>query len=152
MIELMIRFVGRGLICGFLGAVGFGLIINVPKRSVVLSAFLGGIAYMFYDVILFYSNQIYVATFFASLLVAVYSELLARKFKMPAIIFIVPGIVALVPGVGLYKTILRLIDNDFFGFLQQGTETIFVACAIAAAIAVVNITVRTVYSRFKHKI
>ncbi len=151
MIELIIRFIGRGLICGFFGALGFGLIINLPKKSVALSALFGGIAYMFYDILLFYFGQIYLATFFSSVLVATYSELLARKFKMPAIIFIVPGIVALVPGVGLYKTILKLLDNDFFGFLRQGTETIFIACAIAAAIATVNITVRTVCSRFRRK-
>lgn len=151
MVELFIRFIGRDLLCGFLGAMGFGLIVNVPKRSVILSSVLGGIAYMLYDLILYHFGHIYLATFFASVFVAVYSELLARRFKMPAIIFIVPGIVALVPGVGLYKTILKLIDNDFFGFLKQGAETIFIACAIAAAIAVVNITVRTVFSRFKRK-
>jgi uncharacterized membrane protein YjjB (DUF3815 family) len=149
MTELILRFVLRDFIFGILGALGFALIINVPKKSIVVSSILGGFAYMLYDLIYYFSEQMYFAVFAASVFIAIYSELLARKFKMPAIIFILPGIVALVPGVGLYKTILRLIDNDFFGFLKQGAETIFIACAIASAIAVVNILIRAVYNRIR---
>lgn len=149
MTELIVRFVLRDLIFGFFGAFGFAFIINVPKKSVVVSSILGGIAYMIFDMLYYFTDQLYLATFAASVLIAVYSELLARRFKMPAIIFILPGIVALVPGVGLYNTILKLINNDFFGFLKQGAETIFIACAIASAIAVVNITVRAIFARIR---
>ncbi len=149
MTELILRFVLRDFIFGVLGALGFAAIINVPKKSIVVSSILGGFAYMLFDLLYYYSNQLYFAVFAASVFIAVYSELLARKFKMPAIIFILPGIVALVPGVGLYNTILKLIDNDFFGFLKQGAETIFIACAIASAIAVVNILIRAIFSRIK---
>ena len=149
MTELILRFVLRDFIFGILGAFGFALIINVPKKSVIVSSVLGGFAYMLYDLIYYFSEQMYLAVFAASVFIAIYSELLARRFKMPAIIFILPGIVALVPGVGLYKTILRLIDNDFFGFLKQGAETVFIACAIASAIAVVNILIRAIFNRIR---
>ena len=149
MTELILRFILRDFIFGVFGALGFALIINVPRKSIIVSSVLGGFAYMVFDIIYYYATNLYFAVFAASVFIAVYSELLARKFKMPAIIFILPGIVALVPGVGLYNTILRLIDNDFFGFLRQGAETIFVACAIASAIAVVNILIRAIFGRIK---
>ncbi len=149
MTELILRFVLIDFIFGIVGAFGFALIINVPKRSIIVSSILGGFAYMLFDLIYYFSDQLYFAVFAASVFIAVYSELLARKFKMPAIIFILPGIVALVPGVGLYNTILKLINNDFLGFIKQGAETIFIACAIASAIAVVNILVRAIFSHIK---
>ncbi len=149
MTELILRFFLIDFIFGVIGAFGFAVIINVPKKSIIVSSILGGFAYMLFDLIYYFSGQLYFAVFAASVFIAVYSELLARKFKMPAIIFILPGIVALVPGVGLYNTILKLINNDFLGFIKQGAETIFVACAIASAIAVVNILVRAIFSRIK---
>lgn len=72
----------------------------------------------------------------AAFLVGVFGEILAIKLKKPATVFITPGIVSLVPGAGMYYTMLYLVQNDYSQAAIKGTETLFLAAAIAVGIIV----------------
>jgi uncharacterized membrane protein YjjB (DUF3815 family) len=74
----------------------------------------------------------FIATFVLTLL----SEMAARKMKMPATIFLTPAIIPLVPGLGLYESMLAVLEMDYLGFLQTIVHTILIVCTMAAAIAV----------------
>ena len=78
------------------------------------------------------------STFFAAAFVAFMGEILARKLKKPAIIFTIPGILPLSPGLGIYNTMLYMVQKDFEKGFSKGIDTISIAASIALGILVVT--------------
>lgn len=76
-------------------------------------------------------------------LVGALGEILAIKYKKPATVFITPGIVSLVPGAGMYYTMSFLVNQDYNNALAKGTETFFVAAAIAIGVIVATMVARS---------
>ena len=72
-----------------------------------------------------------------------FSEILARKLKYPAISFVIPGIIPLVPGLSLYNTMLFLVQNNYDSAISTGATTLFVSGAIALGVLVVSSLFRT---------
>ena len=66
-------------------------------------------------------------------------EIFARKFKMPATIFIFPSVIPMVPGFGLYQTMLALVQNNIPQALETGVNTILNIAAMAIAMALVSV-------------
>ncbi|OJT71414.1 hypothetical protein BM530_22550, partial [Clostridioides difficile] len=81
--------------------------------------------------------------FIAAALVSACSETLARKLKQPAIVFVIPGILPLIPGIGLYNTMLSLIQKNYSLAMSKGTDALFLSAAIALGVLVVTSFVRT---------
>ena len=73
------------------------------------------------------------------------SEILARKLKQPAVVFIIPGIIPLVPGLGMYNTMLYLIQNDYLNAISKGSDVLFVGGAISLGILVVTSLIKTLH-------
>ena len=69
---------------------------------------------------------------------------------MPSTIFLFPEIVVFVPGVGIYRTMLALIQSNFEEFQKVGTETIIITLSMAMAIAVINVFSRHVFPKKNH--
>ena len=60
------------------------------------------------------------------------------KNKKPAIIFTIPGILPLSPGLGIYNTMLYMVQKDFEKGFSKGIDTISIAASIALGILVVT--------------
>ncbi|MGL5694937.1 MAG: threonine/serine exporter family protein [Peptostreptococcaceae bacterium] len=128
-----------------LATVGFSVFLNAPKSTLFPCGLTGGIGWaVFYYLVTLTSNDI-LANFIASLLVSLLSEILARKLKQPAIIFIIPGIIPLVPGLGMYNTMLYLVQNNFDLAISKGANVLFVGGAISLGLLVVTSLVKTFY-------
>jgi uncharacterized membrane protein YjjB (DUF3815 family) len=76
------------------------------------------------------------AAFAGALAVGLISEILARKRRMPATVFIIPGLIPLVPGYGLYYSMLKIIEADYAAATEIGVETMLVAVSISSAVIV----------------
>ena len=72
------------------------------------------------------------------------SEYLARKLKQPAIVFVIPGIIPLVPGLGMYNTMLYLVQNDYNLAISKGADVLFVGGAISLGVLIVTSIVRSI--------
>ena len=79
-----------------------------------------------------------VANFMAALLVSLMSEILARKLKQPATVFVIPGIILLVPGLGMYKTMLYLVQNDYANAVAKGADVLFIGGAISMGVLIIT--------------
>lgn len=126
----------------FIATIGFGIFFGAPFDSIIPTGFSGAISWIIYY---FLANNLggpIAATFIASFCVGIFGEGLAIKYKKPATVFITPGIVSLVPGAGMYYTMLYLVEKDFSNAANYGTQTFFVAAAIA-----IGIVTATVFSR-----
>ena len=72
------------------------------------------------------------------IIVALFSEIMARICKVPATIFIVVGCFPIVPGKGIYQTMLYLISYDQKLFIDSLFQTVGTALALATAILIVS--------------
>ncbi|WP_434798388.1 threonine/serine exporter family protein [Terrisporobacter vanillatitrophus] len=132
-------------IYSFIATVGFSIFLNAPKSTLISSGFVGGLGWsIFYYLAKLSENDIF-ANFIAALLVSYISEILARKLKQPAIVFIIPGIIPLVPGLGMYNTMLYLVQHDYNNAIAKGADVLFVGGAISLGILVVTSLVKTLH-------
>jgi len=132
-------------IYSFFATVGFAIFLNAPKSTLISSGFVGGLGWsVFYYLVKLSGNDI-LANFIAALVVSYFSEILARKLRQPAIIFIIPGIIPLVPGLGMYNTMLYLVQHDYNNAIAKGADVLFVGGAISLGILVVTSLVKTLH-------
>ncbi|NLY42554.1 MAG: threonine/serine exporter [Clostridiaceae bacterium] len=125
------------LVYCFVASLFFALIMNAPKKTLIITSISASLGYFIY---ISCSTVNSTLGFFAgTIFVAMMGEILARKFKMPATIFIFPAVIPIVPGFGLYQTMLALVQNDITSALEIGTKTILNIAAMAIAIALVSV-------------
>lgn len=131
------------LIFSFFATVGFSVFLNAPKSALLPAGITGAIGWTLY-IILFRAtyNGIF-ANFVAAAVVSLLSEILARKLKQPAILFVIPGIIPLVPGLGMYNTMLYLVQNHFDLAMSTGADTLFISGAIALGVLIMSSLSRT---------
>lgn len=127
----------------------YGVLMAVPHQPLVYASLNGAVAYTAYRLIYLLAGHELLGYLVAAFLVAVTSEILARILKKPATIFVLPGIIPLVPGVGLYRTMLCLVQNDLNGFVSAGVRTLFISGIIAVTVAVTNASARNFF--VKHR-
>ncbi len=125
-----------------LGAFGacafFSLMFHAPRRCLVPCSLVGTAGYGIFLLAGELTGSAVAGSFVAGLLIALLSELLARRFKAPAILFASVGVIPLVPGGGLYSTMLYMTQRDYSAAVSEGVTTVLIAGCIALAIALVS--------------
>lgn len=139
---MMIYYIRDVIVC-FVATWLYCIIMSLPKKALVFSSLCASFTYLIFRVIYIIGNHEMLGYLISTLFAAVVSELLARKCKMPTTIFVFPAIIPLVPGLGLYRTMLCLVNNDMSGFMNEGVKTLFISGIVAVTVAVVNATVRS---------
>lgn len=126
-----------------IATVGFSVFLNVPVNALIPSGITGGIGWAIYISIFSFSYNSIVANFVAAAIVSLISEILARRLKHPAILFVIPGIIPLVPGLGMYNTMLYMVQKNFELGISTGVDTMFVGVAISLGVLVMTSLSRT---------
>jgi len=127
-----------------IATIGFSIFLNVPKKALLPAGITGGIGWtLFYMLVGTFSNDLF-ANFTAALVVSFISEVLARKLKQPAILFVIPGIIPLVPGLGMYNTMLYLVQGNFDLAIATGANVLFVGGAISLGVLVITSSSKTI--------
>ena len=132
-------------IYSFISTIGFAVFLKAPKSTLIPSGFVGGIGWSVYYFLMISTNNNIMSNFIAALLVSLISELFARKLKQPAIVFTIPGIILLVPGLGMYNTMLYLVQNNYSAAIAKGADVLFVGGAISLGILVITSLVKTLH-------
>ena len=132
----------RDVIACVAAVIFYGIIMSVPLTPLCFAAGSGAVAYLAYRLIFLLAGHELLGYLIASLMIAISSEILARICKKPVTIFVLPGVIHLVPGVGLYRTMLCLVQNDLEGFETAFVRTLFISGIIAVTVAVVNAAAR----------
>ena len=132
------------VIVSFVSCLGFGILFNVQKRTLLLAAVNGSIGWT----ILLVLDIPQVSYIFANLLSAMVVGLLAEVFaiiqKTPATSFIVIGVIPLVPGFRVYRSMLFFVRGELDKGLADGVHSCFMAVAIAVGIILATSIVRMV--------
>ena len=133
-------------VLSFVSCLGFGVLFNVQKRTLLLAAVNGAIGWT----ILLVLDIPQVSYIFANLLSAMVVGLLAELFailqKTPATSFIVIGVfhIPLVPGFRVYRSMLFFVRGELDKGIADGVHSCFMAVAIAVGIILATSIVRMV--------
>jgi uncharacterized membrane protein YjjB (DUF3815 family) len=120
------------------GCIGFGILVNIPRKDLFPAAATGATAWIFYEFLTYSDVSKAAAAFLATCLVALLSEILSRLNKEAATIYVIPGIIPLVPGAGAYYTMTNFINANYDQALIFARDTLFAAGSIALALLVMG--------------
>ncbi len=138
----MVMGLYESFVYAFLATIAFAVLFHGPKKSLIISGVIGAVGWVVFVYLrqhLEYNS--FHANFFATVGLALLSELSARLFKQPVTVFVIPGIIPLVPGLGLYRAMNQLIDKTY----ELGMNTLLTACTDSAAIALGMMMVASIF-------
>ncbi|MEK3988682.1 MULTISPECIES: threonine/serine exporter family protein [Robertmurraya] len=127
-------YILQHLLFSFLAAAAFGIIFNAPKTSLIQSGFVGMLGWIIYILFTMNGADAVNATLVASFVIAVASQVFAKLYRTPIIIFIVAGIIPLVPGGMAYDAMRNFVENDYNIALALAAKAFLISGAIAMGI------------------
>ena len=127
-------YIIQHLVLSFLAAAAFGIIFNAPKSSLLQSGFVGMLGWFIYIVLTRNGVEAVNATLIASFVIALASQVFAKLYRTPIIIFIVAGIIPLVPGGMAYDAMRNFVENDYNIALALAAKAFLISGAIAMGI------------------
>ena len=130
-------------------AMAIGALYRIPRQLLIPAGLTGGLAWLTYYAAAMLGVNTVAAHFFASLVVGVAAELLARLFRKPATVLVMPGTIALVPGRSAYTAMLHLVNGEYTLGLATGMQTVWIAGAIAFGILLSSTACRLIADYFK---
>lgn len=122
----------------FIGCTGFSIIFNIHGPGGLLCTLGGVISWLVYILLYRYGISEISAYFAAAVVASIYSEIMARVRKYPAISYLVVSIFPMIPGASTYYTMTYAVGNDTQRFIEQGLYTIAIAGVIALGILMVS--------------
>ncbi len=138
------------ILASLVGCVGFFILFNIHGYGGFLCALGGGITWAAYCLTTRFGGGEIMCYFVATLVAAIYSEIMARVRKCPAIAYLVISIFPLIPGASIYYTTNYFVVGNMAGFAAQGKHTIAIAGAIAVGILMISTVVRILSELKKH--
>lgn len=134
----------------FIGCIGFAVLFNVHGPGMVLCALGGALAWAVYLMALDISGNEITAYFWSALFSSLYSEIMARIRKYPAISYLVISIFPMIPGAGVYYTMNYAVQGQMDLFASKGMFTAAIAGIMAVGILLGSTAFR-MYSDHKAK-
>lgn len=140
-----------GAISSLVGTIGFALIFKISLKRLPIVAIGGLFTYGFYEFTYFFTENCLFATFIASVFMAIFSEISARIFRAPAVVFLFPCAIPIVPGGALYYSMYHLLKNNPVDFINNITTTGQVILGIALGLSVASV-IWGIVSFITHKV
>jgi uncharacterized membrane protein YjjB (DUF3815 family) len=132
----------NALVTSFLATLGFGVLLHAPKRALVWASLIGMVANGCYWSLGAAGVSDHAAIFAAAAGASILAELLARRMKMAATVFITLSIIPLVPGLSLYRTMAYFAKGQSTAGLELGIYSMITFLLIALGVAMGSFIVR----------
>ncbi|MGO4110797.1 threonine/serine exporter family protein [Paenibacillus sp. YAF4_2] len=132
-------------IMSFISAAAFGLIFNAPRQMLPQCGVVGMVGWLLYMACIEMGMEAIPSTLVAVIIVAIISQLFAKLYKTPIIVFSVAGIIPLVPGGIAYDAMRKVVENEYDIAVQLGVKAFMISGTIAIGLVlseVVNQTIR----------
>lgn len=121
------------MICSFIGTIAFSVLFNVPKQFYFYCGLTGMSGWMCYYLLESMMSPA-IATLFGTMVVVLFSRILAVWRKCPITVFLISGIFPLVPGASVYYTAYCFVTNNLVLAAQKGIDSLKIAFAIVFGI------------------
>ncbi|MED4934162.1 threonine/serine exporter family protein [Heyndrickxia coagulans] len=119
------------LLTSFFASAGFGILFNAPRKLLIQCGITGMIGWGIYFLFYLYEQNVVYGTFIAAFFVGIISQVFARFYKTPILIFTVGGIIPLVPGGLAYDAMRHFVQNDYNGAVSLAAKVLLLSVAIA---------------------
>lgn len=129
-------------IFSFIACVGFVIVFNIHGYGNILCALGGALTWAAYCVAQHLGCGTLLCCFIATVFAAIFSEVMARVRKYPAISYLVISLLPLIPGAGIYYTAQQAVQSNLSEFISYGTNTLATAGVMAVGILLVSTAVR----------
>lgn len=126
----------------FAGCMGFFILFNIHGPGGFLCALGGVLSWIIFRMVAHFTGSEIASYFWATLIASIYSEIMARIRKYPAISYLVISIFPLIPGAGVYYTMTQAVRGEMSAFANRGMNTAAIAGIMAVGILVASTTVR----------
>jgi len=145
--------IAQNSLFGAIAAMGFAVLFNVPKRTLLACGALGAMGICTRTILMLFGAEIVLATFLSSVVVGLLSLAFYRFYFVPTAVFAVSGAIPMVPGVFAFKSMLGFITistqtPDIQLLLETSShfsKTAFILIAIAAGITAPTL----IFKRFR---
>ncbi|KAB2495773.1 threonine/serine exporter family protein [Priestia filamentosa] len=128
------------ILTSFVASAAFGIIFNAPRHSIIKSGFVGMFGWCIYSLLVADADtDSIVATLVAAFAIAIVSQVFAKLYKTPIIIFNVAGIIPLVPGTLAYNSMRNIVENNYALAAQFGAKALMISGAIAMGLVLSEI-------------
>jgi uncharacterized membrane protein YjjB (DUF3815 family) len=139
------QWVEKGIWLGF-AALGFGILFNVPQRTLLIIWFLGAFGGLCKSALLLTGANVVLASLCGAVLIGVLSVFAAKNKHAPPLVFAIPSVIPMVPGVFAYKMMLGLIKlagnvplENYSQILNEtinnGLKVFFILMSLAVGVA-----------------
>lgn len=135
----------RVAVGAFIACAGISIIHNVNPKRIVFISINCMIGYVIFNYLMVKTGT-YSSLIVASFVTGVISEIMARKLKAPATIFLVGALIPLVPGMGAYYTALYASSGLTDLAISQGIDTIVQAGSIVVGVSISAMIFKLAYS------
>ena len=132
----------------FIGCIGFAILFNIHGPGGLLCALGGFLSWAVYCFAIRLGGSDIIAYFWSALFASLYSEIMARIRKYPAISYLVVSIFPMIPGAGVYYTMTHAVRSEMDLFADKGMHTAAIAGIIAVGI-ILGSTLFRMYSDWK---
>jgi uncharacterized membrane protein YjjB (DUF3815 family) len=139
-------------VTSFIASAAFGLIFNVPKRTLPHCGAVGMVGWLVYVIGMQLSAGAIAATLMAAVTVTVISQLFSKQYKTPIIVFSVSGIIPLVPGGLAYDAMRNVVEDNYDLAVQLAVEAFMISGAIAIGLVFSEVINQIIKGRGKHAI
>lgn len=141
--ESIVAILGKGLWAG-VAALGFGILFNIPRRTisiVFLLGLCGGLAK--FSFLAYTGLGVVLATLLAALIVGIINVFCAHAIHTPPVVLVIPAVIPMVPGAFAYKAIIAFAKLAI-GFaspevismaMENGVKTFFILLFIALGVS-----------------
>ncbi|WP_187274598.1 threonine/serine exporter family protein [Paenibacillus sp. N3.4] len=119
------------ILTSFIASAAFAILFNVPKGTLLQCGFVGMMGWLLYLSSLMIPIDPIIATCMASFFVTVLSQIFAKMYKTPIIVFSVSGIIPLVPGGLAYDAMRNVALNHYDLAVQLSAKAFMLSGAIA---------------------
>lgn len=122
------------LATSFIASTAFGVMFNAPKPSLLKGGLVGMTGWIIYFLMERSGVDAIIATVTASFFIAVISQVFAKLYRTPVIIFSVAGIIPLVPGGLAYDAMRNFVENDYNTAINLAAKAFMISGSIAVGL------------------
>lgn len=120
----------------YFATAGFGVLLNIPRRAVNLSGWVGAAGWFTYELLYYLlpttvDAKLAIGNLIAAVVIGVASGLAAHYKHMPMIIFNIPSLVPLVPGGQSYRVVRNLVTGHPHLAYHYLVQVVIIAGVIA---------------------
>ena len=142
MSALIIKIVLEAIFAS-IASVGFAMVFNVPKHTLIYCAFGGAITFITRTILLDLGIGVELSTFIASTIIGIIALYWSRKYLIPRPVYTVASIIPMIPGTYAFSAMISLVDMNTHGvtheliqlFIQNGLKAVSILGAISFGLA-----------------